>query len=305
MSCYYNVQIKNLKGDIVQIPCGKCIGCRLEKARQWAVRCVHEAQMHEENCFITLTYNNENLPKDRCINKKDLQLFFKRLRKKINKDNQKPYQHQKYKEIRYYACGEYGDRFSRPHYHACIFGHDFHDKEKLRGNNIKWKKNYFSKAKTDFALYRSAQLESCWTLGFSSVGEMSFESAGYVARYVMKKITGDQADIHYKRDILESGSDTIEPEFALMSRMPGLGQTWLEKYYTDVYPKDYFHINGVKNKPPRYYDDQLLKKDSQLYDKIKKRRIDALKPIDILRLKDKEKHKHLTVKQLQRSLHNG
>lgn len=109
----------------VKVPCGKCKGCRLEYSRQWAIRCVHEAQMHDDNAFITLTYSQENIPKDRSIHKEELQKFFKRLRKNTNV------------KLRYFACGEYGKQKNRPHYHAIIFGYSFPDKtlySKRKGN---------------------------------------------------------------------------------------------------------------------------------------------------------------------------
>ncbi len=298
MACYNQYRAKTkVTGEIVPIPCGKCIGCRLEKARQWAVRCYHESQMYEQNCFITLTYNEENLPKDRNIEKRELQLFFKRLRKHITE-----------KEIRYYACGEYGTKGNRPHYHACIFNYDFPDKEILYEGQYKHFNNQFSKTHKSNSLYTSKTLQKIWKKGFSTVGEVTFQSAGYVARYIQKKITGEMAKTHYKRDLLEIGSDMRTPEFALMSRgnkkdgKGGIGKPWLEKYFTDVYPKDFFTINGVKNKPPRYYDDLLKKKNPRLHIKIKERRKLLAAEEEIIRLKQKENHKTIITKQLQRNL---
>lgn len=160
----------------LKVPCGRCIGCRLERSRQWAIRCVHEASLHKDNCFITLTYNDENLPADRGLHYEHFQLFMKRFRKAIAPA-----------KIRFYMCGEYGEDLGRPHFHACIFGFDFPDR-KL------WRK---SGAKSN--LYRSAMLEQLWTFGYSSVGDVNFESAAYVARYIMKKISGEAAESHYTR----------------------------------------------------------------------------------------------------------
>lgn len=291
MGCYnqYYARTK-VKAEIVPIPCGKCIGCRLEKARQWAVRCVHEAQMYNQNCFITLTYNNKNLPKDRNIEKRALQLFFKKLRKHINTQ-----------EIRYYACGEYGDKMGRPHYHACIFNYDFPDKKLLHGAQRRFNKGYFQQT-NDHDLFTSATLDKIWAKGYATIGELTFQSAGYVARYVTKKITGEKAKNHYLGRT---------PEFALMSRgnkkngKGGIGKPWLLKYFTDVYPKDFFTINGVKNKPPRYYDDLLKKIDPDLLVKLKIERAKRAKETEIIRLKQKENHKILTAKQLQRNLEHG
>lgn len=104
-------------GHQLQVPCGKCIGCRLERSRQWAIRCMHEASLYEDNCFITLTYNDDHLPSNGSLDKTHFQKFLKRLRKSIYPQ-----------KLRYYHCGEYGDEGGRPHYHAIIFGWSPSDK---------------------------------------------------------------------------------------------------------------------------------------------------------------------------------
>jgi hypothetical protein len=210
------------------IPCGYCIGCRLEKSRQWAMRCVHEAQGHEYNCFITLTFNPQSLKArgTQSLRKRDFQLFIKRLRKKYGKN------------IRYLHCGEYGSKLGRPHYHACIFGFNFPDKKPWRGS-----------------LFRSAQLERLWPYGYSSIGELTFESAAYVARYVVKKRYGKDARQFYTKVDPNTGlTEQVTPEYATMSRRPGIGSLWFDKYYADAYPKDSISIRGRKSRPPRYYD---------------------------------------------------
>lgn len=205
----------------VLVPCGQCIGCRLEKSRQWAVRCVHEATLHQENCFITLTYNPKSLPPNGSLDKRALTLFFKRVRKKFGEG------------IRYFACGEYGEQLQRPHYHIIFFG--------FKPPDLKpW--SY----KNGIILYRSPAIEKLWPFGFSTIGNVTFESCAYVSRYVLKKITGDKAEEHYKGR---------EPEYIVMSRRPGIGREWLEKYKDDVYNYDYVVIRGgIKCRPPRYYD---------------------------------------------------
>ena len=240
----------------MQVPCGQCIGCRLERSRQWAIRCVHEASLHPINCFITLSYDDAHI--DRImqplvkkdtgevfgtglgLNKQDYVLFMKRLRKKFGDG------------IRFFHCGEYGQCCSncglshvyckcgkfnptlgRPHHHAILFGHDFADKKVWKTNN-------------GSVLYRSEMLEKLWTYGYSSVGNVTFESAAYVARYVTKKITGEMSDDYYL---------TREPEYITMSRRPGLARGWYEKFKdTDVYPQDYVVLRNAKLRPPRYYD---------------------------------------------------
>lgn len=206
----------------VKVPCGQCVGCRLERSRQWAVRCVHEASLHEHNCFVTLTYNDKCLPLGGTLVKRDHQLFLKRLRKYIYPE-----------KVRFYMCGEYGEQLKRPHYHFILFGIDFPDK-------FLWIRN------NGFPLYRSKLLEMLWPFGFSTIGDVTFETCAYTARYIMKKVNGDIAEDYYQGRL---------PEYTCMSRRPGIAHDWLEKYEDDVYPHDYVVIRGgVKCRPPRYYD---------------------------------------------------
>lgn len=214
----------------IQIPCGQCVGCRLERSRQWAMRCLHEKKLHRDNCFITLTYNDDNLPEGGSLVKRDLQLFFKRLRKRFGEG------------IRFYACGEYGDVGARPHYHAILFNHDFFDRK------------IFSDAKKQSPIFTSAELDSVWQKGFCVVGDVTFDSAAYVARYVLKKITGARAADHYSRLGHDGRIYSIEPEFTLMSRRPGIGMGWFLKYGEHAFLHDSVIINGHEVRPPRFYD---------------------------------------------------
>ena len=214
----------------VTIPCGQCIGCRLERSRQWAIRCLHESTLYKRNCFITLTYDDEHLPSDMSLNVSHFQKFMKRLRKRYGKG------------VRYFHCGEYGEIGSRPHYHACLFNFDFKDR-KL------WS------VRESVRLYTSEELSSLWENGFSTVGDVTFESAAYVARYVMKKITGDAADAHYEHVDLDTGVVSYRtPEYVTMSRRPGIGRGWYDKFKDDVYNYDFVVVNGKKCRAPRYYD---------------------------------------------------
>jgi hypothetical protein len=241
----------NIPGtDVIRtlsLPCGQCVGCRLERSRQWAVRCMHEAQMHTSNCFITLTYAPEFITeaKDLSLNYEHFQLFMKRLRKRFSG-----------KTIRFYMAGEYGELRDRPHFHACIFGLDFEDKK------------FFKRTETGSILYTSKILEELWPYGYSSVGDVNFESAAYVARYIMKKINGkprldkdgkwvDPMD-HYRYCDLETG-ELIDrtPEFNKMSLKPGIGQAWFDKFMSDVYTTDSVVVRGKKCRPPRFYDNKF------------------------------------------------
>lgn len=197
-------------GNDFELPCGQCAGCRLERSRQWAIRCVHESQMHERNCFITLTYSDEFLPPHGGLIYRDFQLFMKRLRKRTGVP------------VRFFMCGEYGELDQRPHFHAILFGCDFDDRK------------YFSKTGSGYKLYTSDLLSELWGMGHCPVGNVTFDSAAYVARYCMKKVTGDLADAHYAVDT-PNGIFQREPEFAHMSLKPGIGSTWLAKYRSDVF----------------------------------------------------------------------
>ena len=212
----------------IKLPCGRCIGCRLERSRQWALRCIHEAEYHDANCFITLTFDDKHLDPDGSLNKRDFVLFMKSLRKKVFEEYGA--------RIRFFHCGEYGELHERPHHHAIIFGFDFPDKKLWR-------------VVDGFPLYRSELLESVWTNGFSSIAGFSFESAAYVARYILKKVSGDDADEHYHGRV---------PEYVTMSRMPGIGYQWLMDH-PEIYNYDdvaYFNHKGklIHCKPPKYYD---------------------------------------------------
>jgi len=289
--------------DPINISCGQCIGCRLERSRQWAIRCMHEASMHENNCFITLTFSPEGLAKRNAefrkeekthpervigwnpvgVHPRDYQLFMKRLRKK-------------FQGVRYYYCGEYGEKNNRPHYHACLFNINFADKQLYKMSN-------------GIPLYVSETLEEIWPYGFVTIGDVTFESAAYVARYVMKKVNGEQAkqDGTYVRHDAETGEASfVKPEFNAMSRRPGIGKTWFEKYKEDVYPNDFVILRGKKCRPPKYYDKLLELEDAYTYDDIKMDRMEnALAWVEEQtpeRLAAKEKCKTVQIEKLVRNI---
>jgi hypothetical protein len=251
------------------------------------MRCLHEAQLHDDNCFITLTFSPEEIAKREnpySLDVRDFQLFMKRLRK-----------HFKSKKIRFYHCGEYGEKYGRPHYHAILFGIDFPDKVLHTVNNGN-------------RLYVSETLQKLWPYGYSSIGDMTFESAAYVARYCMKKITGDAAEEHYAIIDSETGEylGQKKPEYATMSRRPGIAAGWFDKYKGDVYPKDYLTLNGKKMRPPKFYDRYLEKLDPIEHEAIKDRRsvFDAKRAANTTteRLKVREKVLKAKSKQLVRTL---
>lgn len=199
---------------------------------------MHENKMHDVSAFITLTYDDDHLPEGGSLVKRDFQLFMKRLRKARDE------------KVRFYACGEYGEKSGRPHYHALIFGTGFPDM-RLRRKSRSGEMEYFD----------SGELRSLWPAGNNIIGAVTFESAAYVARYIMKKITGDLAEEHYQGR---------EPEFTLMSRRPGIGADWLAKYGKEVYRDDSVIVRGVECLPPRFYDDRYYLVDSKRIDVLKK-----------------------------------
>lgn len=265
MPCYHplkalrdssGVRILNADAAVfnLRLPCGRCIGCRLERSRQWAMRCMHEASLHDRNSYVTLTYNDQHLPSDYGLHHRDFQLFMKRLRKAADGI-----------EVRYYMCGEYGDLNARPHFHAILFGIDFPDMLPL------------STSPSGSLLYRSATLERLWPFGYSSIGMVTFESAAYVARYVMKKATGDLARKKYSIVSEQTGEVIFRnPEYNRMSLKPGIGAGWYDKYSSDVFPHDRVIRDGTPSKPPRYYDKLLSRSNPDLMEQIKsKRMLDA------------------------------
>lgn len=229
MGCYHPVRLREGAERVLTVPCGKCIGCKLERSRQWAVRIMHEASLYDRNCFITLTYDEEHLPERGSLDRAAFPLFMKRLRKSCEPQ-----------KVRYFHAGEYGSLLGRPHYHACLFNYDFGDKRyhTMRGG---------------FPVWRSAALEALWPFGLAEVGTVTFESAAYVARYLVKREV-DSA----RRLNLETGEVTeVEREYCTMSRRPGIAAEWLRLYGDEVFAADSVVVRGRECKPPRFYDSQF------------------------------------------------
>lgn len=187
------------------------------------MRILHESSLYEDNLFLTLTYSDEHLPAHDSLDLRDWQLFMKRLKKRHGG-----------RQIRFFHCGEYGETTHRPHYHAILFNIEFKDKRLLKYSN-------------ELPIYTSALLDGIWQKGDCYIGSVTFESAAYCARYVMKKLTGQRKSEYGSR----------EAEYCTQSRRPGIGKPWLEKWKSDVYPNDYCVINGKKVKVPKYYDNLI------------------------------------------------
>lgn len=203
----------------IELPCGQCIGCRIKRSTEWQLRLMHERQLHEYSSCLTLTYSDEHLPA-MGLNHRDVQLFLKRLRERTGV------------AVRYYVCGEYGEKNLRPHYHMCLYGLDFRADRKPGG-----------KSNAGFLYYTSEFLNSTWQKGLTSIQDLTPETAAYCTKYVLKR-----------------NANTPEghtPEYSAMSLKPAIGALWLKLYHRDVYPHDYAVLNGQKRPVPRYYRDQL------------------------------------------------
>lgn len=208
-------------GIIIDIPCGKCIECLQDYSKQWSYRCWCETMYHKESCFITLTYKNNPVT----LIKRDYQLFLKRLRKKIQP-----------KKIKYFACGEYGSKGKRPHYHLIIFGY--------RPGDLQF---FFMSGKEK--IYKSKELELLWNLGFVSVGDVTLNSSKYCAKYLQK--------------LNPTPKDCIA-SFVAMSK--GIGQQYFLDNYKKLKQTDKIYTNNGYIKLPRYFyklDDKYLLTDSQ------------------------------------------
>ena len=206
--------------------------------------------MHKANSFITLTYSDENLPQFGTLVKSHFVNFMKKLRREIDVP------------IRFYMCGEYGEQTDRPHYHAIIFGYNFPDQtyhSTRRGNRV----------------YRSKQLENCWQHGFSEIGTVTFQSAGYVARYILKKQTGEYGLREYGiPDDQGEIIDTKVPPYTTMSNRPGIGATWYEKNSSDLWPHDFAVLpDGRETSVPDYYRLLLERDDPELAESLRAARV--------------------------------
>lgn len=242
--------------EYITIPCGHCIGCRLKYSRIWADRCLAESLYHTDNIFLTLTYDDSHLPEPfnmitetgvkkspvSPLVKRDVQLFIKRLRKRFPEQ-----------KIRYFACGEYGSQSMRPHYHLLLFGLRLPDLELLYKNDQSF--SYFTSEIISSLWYPESDSQlpaadrSC--NGYHIITAVTWETCAYVARYIVKKQTGKNADIYEEFN--------FPPEFTLMSRRPGIGRQYYEDHKFDLYSdSEQCYIPTDKGKriirPNKYYD---------------------------------------------------
>lgn len=237
---------KSHSGIPIPVPCGQCIGCKLERSRQWALRMTHELRTQPpgtQSCFVTLTYRDRDLPPNLSLDKPAYIKFMKRLR-----DHHGP-------GLRFFGCGEYGEKSARPHYHFIFFNYRPHDLKVLKRDD-------------QFTLYDSKFLETLWPYGNNAVGDVSFDSCAYVARYCTKKITGPAAEKHY---------NGRTPEFTTMCRDPGIGSDYYHKYKGELLAHDTVIANGVPCSPPRYYDKKTENSDANMRRGLDKSILETLK----------------------------
>lgn len=215
--CDYPLTVKHDDGMPIRVSCGQCVACRIQRAKMWSLRCMDELKFHDESIFLTLTYANEHLPAFGSLNKKHLQDFFKRLRKAELK-------------FRYFACGEYGEQYHRPHYHAIMFGLSVRDIDTISEK---------------------------WTHGHIQIGSVTLQSCNYVARYTQKKQLIKSKE--YYDDL------KIIPEFQLISSRPGIGLKYYEQYgEADILRGFKFSPGGEKNAVPRYYKKKYVEKNGKV-----------------------------------------
>lgn len=207
---------------------------------------MHEASLWDSNCFVTLTYARDALPPNGSLEHRDFQLFLKRVRKHFGK-----------RRVRFYMCGEYGPTSGRAHYHACLFNVDFREDRVPAG-----------KSGSGHVFYASDVLTRLWSHGIATVQDLTRETAGYCARYIMKKVLGPDSAKAYERVTDDGEIVSIKPEYAAMSLKPGIGAQWFEKFGRDVYPSDFVIVDGSRRRPPKYYDKLMIKRHADLADGI-------------------------------------
>lgn len=228
------------KGRSLELPCGKCIGCRKGRAQAWALRCMHEAAMYDRNSFLTLTYDDSHLNFFRCLEYGDFQGFMKRIRKRLAP-----------RRVRFFVAGEYGDVTKRPHFHALIFGEDFREDARV------YKKGY----------WESPLVSGCWSNGSSLVGPLTSASAAYVAQYALKKLDGMDVD---------TSTGFVRESKVAMSK--GIGREWFDKYSGDL-RGDFALLDSYKIPVPRYYRDKLRILDPAGYEQVEYARYERAKVI--------------------------
>ena len=258
------VAVDHWNYNYIEIPCGKCIGCRLDYSRQWANRCMLEAKQYEHNAFITLTYEDAALTFNDGANRKTGEVMkvptlVPEELTKFMKDLRRYYKYHYGEEgIRFYACGEYGSKNDRPHFHVIVFNLNIRDKEYLFTNSSHDK------------IYTSEIIRGIWGKGHVTIGDVTWNSAAYTARYVMKKIKGKDAKKYY--ELLG-----VVPEFTRMSRREGIARNYYENNKDKIYELDEIILANKKGlaqkiKPCKYYDNLYDIENHEFMQKLKQKR---------------------------------
>lgn len=244
---------KGVPGSQLKVPCHQCIGCRIDHGSGWSIRLMQESKFHQCCSFLTLTMAPEFYPKNGSLSKRDLQLFWKRVRKEFPG-----------LLIRHYSVGEYGEKTGRAHYHAICFGLNFIVDRKFHHQNNKKQ-----------SLYTSPTLNRLWGKGECYIGEVTPTSCAYVAGYAFKKINGTRAEEHYRRVDPGTGETwMLQKEFALISNRPGIGYRHFEQYGDQMYLRDSCVLRGRELSVPKYYDRCLKKVDPERLERLKEKRVE-------------------------------
>jgi len=251
----------------IHIPCRNCLSCRIDRTREWTTRVLHEAQLHEDNIFVTLTYDDLHLPRDKSLHHSHFQEYIQKLRNYAR--------YSEGKKLRYYMCGEYGEKLGRPHYHAIIFNYRYPDQRP------------FGK------YYGSEKCLEHWGRGHIHIGNVNSKSASYVAGYIQKKVTGERAEEHYRYIDHETGESwMLKPEYNQMSQ--GIGKKWFQKFGMTDFGTDpenlICHIEGKPYPIPGYYLRILKKTEPEQYESIMQHRKEHAKKNKLDRSELDRKH---------------
>lgn len=254
---------KSIGIETQKIPCGKCIGCRLDYSREWANRGFLEAKCWKDNYFVTLTYDDMNLPTQEWLDTDDEGNYTRSIRHPLIPEDFTKFMKKLRKElgngIRFMGCGEYGTEGKRPHFHIILF-------------NAKLPKESFYKPRiiNNEMYFQNTIIEKCWKKGLSNVSEASWNNIAYTARYITKKINGDMETEHYD----EYGN---VKEFFRTSRNGGIGKFYYDAHKNEIYKNDEIIVKNrqgaVSYKPPKYFDDMYEKEQPKKMKEIKRRRL--------------------------------
>lgn len=241
----------------IEIRCGRCLGCRLARAKEWSVRLQHEQMMHDSSSFVTLTYADEHLPPHGALQYSDVQKFFRRLRKAGER-------------FRYFVAGEYGSELRRPHYHVLLFGPSWTDR-------LPWHRS--ANGEMNFI---SERLTRLWGHGHTEVADVTPANIAYTARYCLEKAYSREDQSQYERGFDPATGEVIRvpSEFIRMSLKPGIGGNWYSEFSEDLHRVDSaIARGGVRSGVPRYYQNRLRRLDAHRAEEIEVEREARLRSV--------------------------